>query len=63
MCAKHIIAAGIKKLIFLEPIQKALRRSYTGMQSPLRVLIVVNISISLFIECVHFYGVSPRRYL
>jgi deoxycytidylate deaminase len=62
MCAKHIVAAGISKVIFLEPYPKSLafdlhsdsiqieggdRGHYHGFPS---------------VKFEHFYGVSPRRY-
>ena len=62
MCAKHIVAAGIDKVIFLEPYPKSLASELH--------------SDSIFIEgqsrenydkfpsCYfeHFYGISPKRY-
>ncbi|WP_084484854.1 anti-phage dCTP deaminase [Methylosinus sp. LW3] len=62
MCAKHIIASGIKKVIFLEPYPKSLaselhcdaleiegedRGSYSGFPT---------------VVFEHFHGVTPRRY-
>ena len=62
MCAKHIVAAGIKQVVFLEPYPKSLtahlhsdsvciegadRGRYTDFPS---------------VKFEHFYGVSPRRY-
>lgn len=62
MCAKHIVSAGIAKVIFLEPYPKSL------------VLDLHNDSIVVEssdrgkyadypkVEFEHFYGISPRRY-
>jgi tRNA(Arg) A34 adenosine deaminase TadA len=62
MCAKHIIAAGMSQVIFLEPYPKSLtfqlhndavqieggdRGQYTEFPS---------------VQFLHFYGVTPRRY-
>ncbi len=62
MCAKHIIAAGISDVVFLEPYPKSLaselhsdaleieggdRGSYAGFPA---------------VKFLHFYGVTPRRY-
>lgn len=62
MCAKHIIASGIKKVVFLEPYPKSLaselhcdalevegedRGSYTDYPR---------------VSFQHFHGVTPRRY-
>ena len=62
MCAKHIVAAGIEKVIFLEPYPKSLagdlhsdsiqiegqgRDHYDGFGAT---------------KFIHFYGVPPRRY-
>jgi len=63
MCAKHIIAAGISKVVFLEPYPKSLaanlhpdslwiehadRGEYSGYPA---------------VEFEHFFGITPRRYL
>jgi Cytidine and deoxycytidylate deaminase zinc-binding region len=62
MCAKHIVAAGLSRVVFLEPYPKSLASDLH--------------SDSIEIECgdrghyqqfpavkfEHFYGVSPRRY-
>lgn len=62
MCAKHIVAAGVRNVIFLEPYPKSLasdlhadsiqvegsdRGRYQGFPA---------------VQFQHFYGVSPRRY-
>jgi deoxycytidylate deaminase len=62
MCAKHIVAAGISRVVFLEPYPKSLafdlhpdsiqveggdRGHYNNFPS---------------VQFEHFYGVSPRRY-
>lgn len=62
MCAKHIVASGIQRVIFLEPYPKSLatelhsdsievagadRGSYLSFNS---------------VKFVHFFGITPRRY-
>ncbi|SFU38999.1 Deoxycytidylate deaminase [Methylobacterium sp. 174MFSha1.1] len=62
MCAKHIVAAGVEKVVFLEPYPKSL------------VAILHSDSIAVeggdrgkyksfpAAEFEHFYGIAPRRY-
>lgn len=62
MCAKHIVAAGIEKVIFLEPYPKSLA---TDLHSD--SIIVESGDRGHYqtfpaVEFEHFYGVSPRRY-
>ncbi|PHR61639.1 MAG: dCMP deaminase [Robiginitomaculum sp.] len=62
MCAKHIIAAGISKVIFLEPYPKSL----VGRQH------IDSIDVEgknrgkykeyTSVKFVHFYGVTPKRF-
>ena len=62
MCAKHIVAAGLDKVVFLEPYPKSLafdlhsdsidvEGSDRGMHKEYPA-----------VKFVHFYGVTPRRY-
>ena len=62
MCAKHIVAAGIAKVIFLEPYPKSLA---TDLHSD--SILVEGGDRGRYqrfpaVEFEHFYGVSPRRY-
>ena len=62
MCAKHIVAAGIKKVVFLEPYPKSL----TGYLHSDSVVIEGadrgKYSHYPSVEFEHFYGISPLRY-
>jgi len=62
MCAKHIVSTGIKKVYYLEPYPKSLAsRLHTDS-------IKINgqdrgiYNDYPFVEFIHFYGVTPRRY-
>ena len=62
MCAKHIVAAGISKVIFLEPYPKSLA---TDLHSD--SIVVEGGDRGRYqhfpaVEFAHFYGVTPRRY-
>lgn len=62
MCAKHIVAAGIKKLVFLEPYPKSLT---PDMHSD--SVAVEGTSRGLYsyfpsVEFTPFNGITPRRY-
>jgi tRNA(Arg) A34 adenosine deaminase TadA len=62
MCAKHIVAAGIKTVVFLEPYPKSLA---TELHSD--SILVEGGDRGRYqkfpaVEFEHFYGVSPRRY-
>ncbi|GEO98266.1 anti-phage dCTP deaminase [Methylobacterium haplocladii] len=62
MCAKHIVAAGIKKVIFLEPYPKSL---VTKLHSD--SILVEGSDRGKYkdfpsAEFEHFFGISPRRY-
>jgi tRNA(Arg) A34 adenosine deaminase TadA len=62
MCAKHIVAAGIARVIFLEPYPKSfaseLHRDSISVESGDRGK--YNEFPSVAFE--HFFGISPRRY-
>ena len=62
MCAKHIVAAGLRKVVFLEPYPKSLA---TDLHSD--SIDVENSDRGIYgdypsVEFVHFYGITPRRY-
>jgi deoxycytidylate deaminase len=62
MCAKHIVAAGIKKVIFLEPYPKSLtgylHSDSVAIEGGDRGKYTTYPSVSFE----HFHGISPRRY-
>jgi hypothetical protein len=62
MCAKHIIASGIKQVIFLEPYHKSLASELHC--DALAIEGEDRGSFSSFPSVVfeHFHGVTPRRY-
>lgn len=62
MCAKHIIASGINKVVFLEPYPKSLA-------SPLHTdsISIEESDRGIFksypsVDFHHFFGITPRRY-
>jgi deoxycytidylate deaminase len=62
MCAKHIIAAGIKRVVFLEPYPKSLTSDLHG-----DAVVIEGGDRGKYQDypCVqfdHFHGISPRRY-
>lgn len=62
MCAKHIVAAGIEKVVFLEPYPKSLVLDLHSDS-----VIVEGNDRGRFapypaVKFEHFYGISPRRY-
>jgi deoxycytidylate deaminase len=62
MCAKHIVAAGISKVVFLEPYPKSL--AFDLHADSLQVEGGDRGHYDSFpaVQFEHFYGVSPRRY-
>lgn len=62
MCAKHIVAAGIKTVVFLEPYPKSLASDLHS--DSIRVEGGDRGHYQKFpsVDFEHFYGVSPRRY-
>lgn len=55
-CAKHLIAAGIERIVFVEPYPKSKTESlFQDMLGP-------DVSGSSKVSIEHFYGISPRRY-
>ncbi|WP_191970668.1 deaminase [Methylobacterium soli] len=62
MCAKHIVAAGVSEVIFLEPYPKSLASELHGDAIEIEGQprgIYSSYPKTLFR---HFYGVSPKRY-
>lgn len=62
MCAKHIVAAGLDKVVFLEPYPKSL--AYDLHSDSIMIEGGDRGSYNSFpsVEFEHFFGVSPRRY-
>lgn len=62
MCAKHIVASGIKRVIFLEPYPKSLAADLHT--DAIRIQGYPRGRFSDYGEVVfeHFHGVTPRRY-
>ena len=56
MCAKHIVGAGIKKVVFLEPYPKSYAEDLHSDS------ITFNKDLSNFVVFEPFTGISPRRY-
>ncbi|MCF6191217.1 MAG: deaminase [Cocleimonas sp.] len=56
-CARHIVAAGIKKVFYIEPYEKSLALELHGDS------IDIETDDSSKLQIIHFEGVAPRRYL
>ena len=55
-CAKHLIAAGIERIVFVEPYPKS------KTESLFQDMLGADSSGSSKVSIEHFYGISPRRY-
>lgn len=62
MCAKHIVAAGIKKVVFLEPYPKSLAAHLHSDSVAIEGGDRGKYSKYPSVSFEHFDGVSPRRY-
>lgn len=62
MCAKHIVAAGIKKVVFLEPYPKSLTAHLHSDSVVIEGADRGKYSKYPGVSFEHFDGVSPRRY-
>ncbi|MGJ4920575.1 anti-phage dCTP deaminase [Bradyrhizobium oligotrophicum] len=62
MCAKHIVAAGIAKVIFLEPYPKSLTSSLHSDSIRIEGADRGRHQDYPAVEFVHFHGISHRRY-
>jgi deoxycytidylate deaminase len=62
MCAKHIVAAGIARVIFLEPYPKSLTAHFHSDSVSIEESDKGKYSSYPCVEFAHFHGVSPRRY-
>lgn len=62
MCAKHIVASGLSKVVFLEPYPKSLAADLHSDSIMVEGGDRGHYQQFSAVEFVHFYGVSPRRY-
>lgn len=62
MCAKHIVAAGISKVVFLEPYPKSLTASLHGDSVRIEGADRGRYQGYPAVDFVHFHGISHRRY-
>jgi Cytidine and deoxycytidylate deaminase zinc-binding region len=62
MCAKHIVAAGIAKVVFLEPYPKSLTATLHGDSVQIELADRGRHQPYPFVEFTHFHGISHRRY-
>lgn len=62
MCAKHIIASGIARVVFLEPYPKSLASELHGDALSIEGSDRGEFAKYPAVEFSHFYGISPRRY-
>ncbi|HML06609.1 MAG TPA: anti-phage dCTP deaminase [Xanthobacteraceae bacterium] len=62
MCAKHIVAAGIRRVVFLEPYPKSLTAELHGDSVMIEGSDRGRYSGYPCVEFIHFCGISPRRY-
>lgn len=62
MCAKHIVAAGIKQVFYLEPYPKSLAARLHSDSLTIEGGERGQYSNFPAVQFVHFYGITPRRY-
>jgi deoxycytidylate deaminase len=62
MCAKHIVAAGISNVVFLEPYPKSLASDLHSDSIEIEGSDRGQYSKFPAVRFEHFYGVTPRRY-
>jgi len=62
MCAKHIVSAGVKKVVFLEPYPKSLAFDLHSDSLEIEGADRGRYQNFPSVEFVHFHGISPRRY-
>ena len=62
MCAKHVVAAGIAKVVFLEPYPKSLTATLHGDSIRIEGADRGRHQIYPAVEFTHFHGVTHRRY-
>lgn len=62
MCAKHIVAAGISRVVFLEPYPKSLTASLHGDSVRIEGADRGRYQSFPAVDFIHFHGISHRRY-
>lgn len=62
MCAKHIVSTGVKKVYYLEPYPKSLASRLHTDSIKINGQDRGTYNEYPFVEFIHFYGVTPRRY-
>ncbi len=62
LCAKHIVGAGIRKVVFLEPYPKSLAADLHGDAISIEGSDRGKYQDYPAVEFTHFFGISPRRY-
>lgn len=62
MCAKHIVASGIKRVIYLEPYPKSLASRLHSDSILIEGQDRGEYNDFPYVEFSHFYGITPRRY-
>jgi hypothetical protein len=62
ICAKHIVAAGLKKVVFLEPYPKSLASELHSDSIEIESSDRGQFSKYPSVKFEHFFGVTPRRY-
>jgi hypothetical protein len=62
MCAKHIVAAGIRRVVFLEPYPKSLTSHLHSDSVCIEGADRGKYEKYPSVDFEHFYGISPRRY-
>ncbi len=59
LCARHIVAAGIKKVVYIEPYAKSL----TAELYPDSIAVEDHQGEDRAVRFIPFLGVSPKQYL
>jgi hypothetical protein len=62
MCAKHIVASGIKNVVFLEPYPKSLAADLHADSIRVEGSDRGHYQSFPAVDFEHFFGVTPRRY-
>ncbi|MEO9297732.1 anti-phage dCTP deaminase [Devosia alba] len=62
VCAKHIVASGVKRVVYLEPYPKSLAQDLHPDSISVDGSERGRFSKYPVVEFEHFYGVTPRRY-
>ena len=55
-CAKHLVASGVERIVFIEPYPKS------KAESLFEDIFTSDVRDSTKVSIEHFYGISPRRY-